>query len=142
MSHALAIVDRLRKLAVDEARRDLAARLAAEAAAEAVEQAALAGMQCERQAARTLRVEEAGGAFAAWLPRGLQAIAAAHDASDRAATATTLSRTALTEARAARLAAQQMLAREAAARATAAARREQAVFDEIAAVRAMRPARG
>ena len=131
MSRALEVVGRLRKLAVDQARRELAARLAAEAAADAAEFAALAGMQREREAARALRVEEGGGAFAAWLPRGLHAIAAAHDASAHAVQATAVARTALTGARAAGMAVQQMQGREAALLAAAAARREQAVLDEL-----------
>ena len=131
MSRALDVVGHLRKLAVDQARRELAARLAAEAAADAAEQAALAGMQREREAARTLRIEEGGGAFASWFPRGLQSIAMAHDAAAQAQAATAASRARLGEARAARLATEQMQAREAALLATAAARREQAVLDEM-----------
>jgi hypothetical protein len=142
MSHALEIVGRLRKLAVDQSRRHLAARLAAEAEAEAAEQAALAGMQRERETARALPAQEAGGAFAAWLPRGMHAIATTHDAAGHAAAATAVARTALTNTRAARLAAQQMLASETAALAQATARRDQAALDEVAAVRALRSTRG
>ena len=130
MSRALEVVGRLRKLAVNEARRDLAACLAAEAAADAAEQAAHTGMQRERDAARIVPVNEAGGAFAAWLPRGLQAIAAAHESARRAVQAVTVARTALTGARAAGEAVQKMLAREAALLAVAASRRDQAALDE------------
>jgi len=131
MSRALTVVARLRRLAVDQARRELAARLSAEAAAAAVEQAAHAAMDNERETARTLPAEAAGGAFAAWLPRGLHAMAQAQDTRVHAEDAAASARVALADARAAGEAVQQMLAREAAALAAATARREQAVLDEL-----------
>lgn len=132
MSRALEVVSRLRKLAVDQARRDLAARLAAEAAADAAEQAARMALLREREAARALRTEDAAsGAFAAWLPHGLQAIAAARDASVRAQAAAAQGRAALTDAHTAAEAVEQMLVREAAAQILEANRREQAVLDEV-----------
>jgi flagellar export protein FliJ len=132
MSHALEIVGRLRKLASDQARRELAARLGAEVAATAAEDAAHAALRLEREAVHALPAEDAAGAaFSAWLPRGLQAIAVARDASAHAQEAVAKGRAALAEARAAREAVQQMLAREAAERLTDANRREQAVLDEV-----------
>ena len=132
MSHALAIIGRLRKLVVDQARRELAARLAAEAAAGTAEQAAHKALLREREAARALHTEDiASGAFAAWLPRGLQAIAAARNASVQAQTAAAQGGAALTEARAAAEVVEQMLAREVAARVLEANRREQAALDEV-----------
>jgi hypothetical protein len=132
VSHALEVVSRLCKLAVDQARRDLAVRLATEAAADAAERAAQTALLCEREAAHALRTEDAAsGAFAAWLPHGLQAIAAARDTSVQAQAAAAQGRAALTEARAAGEAVEQMLVREAAARTFEANRREQAALDEV-----------
>ena len=139
MSRALPVVARLRKLAVDQARRDLAARLATETAAAAVEQAALAALHNERETARALPAEDAGGAFAAWMPRGLYAIAQAQDTHAQAEQAAAAARAALADARAAGEAVRQMLAREAAALAAIAARREQAVLDELGQARGLPP---
>jgi flagellar protein FliJ len=131
MSRALAVVARLRKLAVDQARRELAARLSVEAAATSAEAAAQAALHNEHVAARALPTEEERGAFAAWLPRGLLAIAQTQEARVQAEGAADGARIALAGARAADEAVQQMLAREAAMLAAAAARREQAVLDEL-----------
>jgi hypothetical protein len=132
VTRALEVVGRVRKLAVDQARRELAARLAAEAAGDAAEQAARTSLLREREAARRLHAKDASSAaFPAWLPRGLQSIAAAHDASVQAQEAATRARTRLTEAYAAAVAAEQMLARDNAARILEANRREQAALDEV-----------
>jgi SWI/SNF-related matrix-associated actin-dependent regulator 1 of chromatin subfamily A len=132
VSRALGIVNRLRKLAVDQARRELAGRLAAEAAATATADAVHAALRHEHEAARAVRAEDAAGAaFAAWLPRGLQAISVARDASAQAQEAVAQGRAALAEALAAREAVSQLLAREAAARILEASRRDQAVLDEV-----------
>ena len=132
MSKALLVVARLRKLAIDEARIELAARLAAETRAADADRAAQASLAREHQAALALGAEHAGiGAFAAWLPRGLEARNVARDASALAQAAAQEGRAALAAARASAKAVEQMLARLAAERLAEANRREQAVLDEM-----------
>jgi hypothetical protein len=136
VSRALRTVARLRKLAIDEARGELAARLAAEARAAEADRAAQEAMRRERQAALALGAEDT--AFATWLPRGLHARDLARDAATRAQEATHQGRAALVAARAAAEAVNQMLAAHAAERLADANRREQAVLDEVGQRRAVR----
>jgi flagellar biosynthesis chaperone FliJ len=132
VSKALRVVARLRKLAIDEARRELAARLAAEARAAEADRTAQASLRREHQAALALGAEDAAiGAFATWLPRGLEARNVARDASARAQEAAQEGRAVLATARASAEAVAQMLARLAAERLAEANRREQAVLDEV-----------
>jgi fructose-1-phosphate kinase PfkB-like protein len=132
VSKALCVVARLRKLAIDEARRELVARLAAEARAAEADRTAQASMQREHEAASALGAEDAAiEAFAIWLPRGLEARSVARDASARAQEAAQEGRVALATARASAEAVEQMLARLAAERLAEANRREQAVLDEV-----------
>ena len=132
MSKALDVVARLRKLAVDEARRDLADRLATEARADEADRTAQANLQREHTAAATLGAEDALiEAFATWLPKGLAARDTARDASLRAQEATEEGRAAVTAARASAEAVEQMLAQFAAERLAELNRREQAVLDEV-----------
>jgi hypothetical protein len=79
MADALLTIARLRRLEVNEARRDLAACLAGEA------EAATALRSAEAELAEEARVACAlPGAFGAWAPSGLQAIRRCRDALARA----------------------------------------------------------
>jgi flagellar biosynthesis chaperone FliJ len=100
----LATLARLRRLAVTEARRDLAEALAA----------------------------EDPGAYAAWLPRGLAEARAAAAKAEAASRATARQRQALAEARAAERAVEIIAERRAADAARAAERRAQALLDDAA----------
>jgi len=123
-------------MAIDDARLELAARLAAEARAAEADQMAQAAIPREHQAALALGAED--GAFAAWLPRGLQARSIARDAWAQAREAAEEGRAALAAARAAGEVVEKMLAKYEAERLAEANRREQAVFDEIAQRRPLR----
>lgn len=129
MSRALRIVARLRKIAIDEARGELATRLAAEARATQADRAAQDALRREPRAALLLAANDA--AFATWLPRGLEAREVAHDAARRAEEATQEGRAALAAVRASAEAVDQMLASHVADRLAEANRREQAVLDEV-----------
>ena len=108
MSRALKVVARLRKLAIDEARLELAARRAAEQLAEAAERAARTAIDQEQRLASTLDPHDA--AFAAWVPGGLVARDLARDASAQAQAAAQEGRAALAAARASAEAMGKMLA--------------------------------
>ncbi len=129
MSRALKVVARLRKLAIDEARIELAAQLAIELRAAEADRAAQAAIQYQQQSASTLAPEDS--AFTTWLPSGLQARSLAREAASRAEAATHAARTALADARAAGEVVDKMLARHAAERLAEADRREQAMFDDV-----------
>ena len=129
VSKVLRVVARIRKLAIDEARIELAARLAVEVRAAEADRSAQAAMRREHAAAATLGAEHT--AFAAWLPRGLEARNVARDATASAQAAAQEGRSALAAARASAEAVQRMLDRLAAARLAEADRREQAVLDEV-----------
>jgi flagellar export protein FliJ len=135
----LRAVLRLRRLALDEARRELGHCLAAEAVAIADRKAAEAAIQTEEQAAAALDADDgAVEAFAAWLPRGRQAIAQAEAGVIRAETATAQARARLTAARAAAEAAEQMMDARFSADHDAQARRDQAALDDAARPRPAR----
>jgi flagellar export protein FliJ len=116
---------------LDEARRELGRCLAAEDAANAGRRAAEAAIHSEQQAASALDADDgAVEAFAAWLPRGRQAIAHAESAYSRAETATAQARARLAAARAAAAAAERMIETRQAAERIAEDRKEQAALDE------------
>jgi flagellar biosynthesis chaperone FliJ len=91
MSKALDTLARLRKLETEQAKRDLAAAIAAETAA------SRALMQAQAVVAREARVVNAAlpGAFAAWLPAASATIARCKAAETQAATAREDARAAL-----------------------------------------------
>jgi hypothetical protein len=101
MSDSLATLQRLRRLASDEARRDLAARVASVSAAEARLNAAQAALTDEALSCPSDAADPLAGSFALWLPaaqaRRFAAAAAARTAEAEVAAA----RAALAEARAA-----------------------------------------
>jgi hypothetical protein len=121
----LATLARLRRLAVSEARRDLAEALAAEDAALARATAAEAALTDEAETAEP-------AAYAAWLPRGLAEARAEAAKAEAAARAAERQRLALAEARAAERAVELLAAKRAAEAAKAADRRAQAMLDEAA----------
>jgi flagellar biosynthesis chaperone FliJ len=130
---ALQTVLRLRHLAVEEAKRVLAEKLAAETEADAQEHAAQSAIRREIEAATAL---DAGDgvveAFAAWLPRGQAVLEQARRRRNEAEMAVTQARAALRVARADEAAVERLLATQDAAQATETARREQAAQDETA----------
>lgn len=121
----LATLARLRKLAVSEAKRDLADALRAEDAALARAMAAEAALTDEAATAEP-------GAYAAWLPRGIAVARAEATKAEAAARATERQRLSLAEARAAERAVELLAARREAEAAKAADRRAQAMLDEAA----------
>ncbi len=137
MSDPLATVLRIRRITVDDAKRELASLLQAEDAAQREADAADALIAQEGRAAATL----AGGddvveAYAAWLPVGRAKAVAARAAYDKLRCDVSVARAALTVARAAAEVAQQLLTTRADERALQAERRSQAVMDEVATRRA------
>jgi flagellar export protein FliJ len=130
---ALQTVLRLRHLAVDEAKRELSAMLAAETDADAAEHNAQTAIRREIDAATALDAGDgAVEAFAAWLPLGQAALEAAKRRRDEAEMAVTQARAALRVARADEAAVERLMATQDSAQASEAARREQAMLDEIA----------
>jgi flagellar biosynthesis chaperone FliJ len=121
----LATLARLRKLAVNEAKRDLAEALAAEDAALARATAAEAALTDEAETADP-------AAYAAWLPRGLAEARAEAAKAEAAARAAERQRLLLAEARAAERAVELLADKRAAEAAKAADRRAQAMLDEAA----------
>jgi hypothetical protein len=121
----LATLARLRRLAVNEAKRDLADGLAAEDAALARATAAEAALTGE---AETIEP----GAYAAWLPRGLAVARAEGAKAEAAGRATERQRLSLAEARAAERAVEMLAAKRDAEAAKLADRRAQAMLDEAA----------
>jgi hypothetical protein len=122
----LATLARLRRLAVSEARRDLAAAIGAEGAAIARATAAEAALETEARDADP-------ASYAAWLPRGLVIAATEAGRAEAAIQAAERMRIALAEARAAERAVEHVAERRAAEAAKAAERRAQAMLDEAAA---------
>lgn len=122
----LVTLARLRRLAVSEAKRDLAAAIGAEGAAIARATAAEAALETEARDADP-------GSYAAWLPRGLVIAATEAGRAEAAIQAAERMRIALAEARAAERAVEHVAERRAAEAAKTAERRAQAMLDEAAA---------
>jgi flagellar export protein FliJ len=101
MADALATLHRLRRLATDQARRDLAATLATTLVAETRFTAIQASLTAEAAAAQTDPVHPLAGAYARWLPAAQSQRAAAAIALQEAEAQAALTRAALAEARAA-----------------------------------------
>jgi flagellar biosynthesis chaperone FliJ len=121
----LATLARLRRLAVSEAKRDLAQALAAEDAALTRAAAAEAALTGEAETAEP-------GAYAAWLPRGIAEARAEAAKAEAALRATERQRLSLAEARAAERAVEMLAAKREAEAARVADRRAQALLDEAA----------
>ncbi len=132
MSDQLSVLLRLRAETVREEQRRLADAIAALDAAEAAGAAARAAM--EREAAHAAGIDAddtALVAFAAWLPRGRAAIAAAEEQFAQATLFAARARAALGLARAGERAVEELIATRAEAAAHAEAAAEQAALDEI-----------
>jgi hypothetical protein len=136
VSRALHVLSRLRNLAVEDARREVATRLQEAAATAQAERAALDAISRERAIAASLdsddRIVEA---FAAWLSHGMRAVAEAAAAGARAEAAAGQARVRLATARAAAQVIESLLATQAAERQRIADRREQALLDEMGRTR-------
>lgn len=124
---------RVRRMALDEARRLLATRLQAEAEAEADALAAERTILAEADAARALTADDGVvETFAAWLPGARRRAEAARAAQEAAQAETSLARAGLQLARAAVEAAEALQSRQAEGRAAEAARKEQIALDDMA----------
>lgn len=125
-----ATLARLRRLAVDEAKRDLADALAEAGARERAAQAAL----------RTLEVEASADAalYGAWLPAGLRRAGEAAAEAEAAEIAVDTARALLAHARAAERAVELMAERYETEASKRAARKAQSVLDEAAETRRRR----
>ncbi len=139
MSDALHTIMRIRKLAVDEARRALAEALKTEDEARRVANAAEAQIGIEGQIAADLEAGDgAVEAFAAWLPTGRAIAMRTRSAHEHTLLEVARARAGLTATRAAAEAAQSVQEQREAERMLEAARRGQAVMDEIASQQAAR----
>lgn len=122
---------RLRRFEVNEARRDLADRLRAEAAAEVSHRQALAAIQQEGEAATaTPNPDLAAALFSTWLPQGMAAVARADAAYRAAELATERAQMSLSATRTAARVVETLRDEQAQARRDEALRKEQAVLDE------------
>ncbi len=138
MPDPLDTVLRIRRMALDDAVRCMAACLRAEdsagqaAKAAKAAKAADAAIEAECESAADLAGEDAAvAAFAAWLPVGRACAAACYAALETAVAETGRARAAMTITRAAAEAASSLADRRAAERKMAVERRAQAVLDEI-----------
>jgi hypothetical protein len=133
MLKTLNTVSRLRRFAVDEARQTLAACLHAEAIAAEAEKSAEAAMRREGAAAACLSADDATvEAFAAWLPRGRQALGVARERHERASAATFVARAKMAAALTAAAVIDRLRQTRMAEQQTTADRVAQATLDEIA----------
>jgi flagellar export protein FliJ len=132
MADALATLHRLRRLAGDEARRALAAALAAERAAEAKFQSLQAAMAAEAASAPNDAAHPLAGAYANWLPAAQAQRTAARAAMRAAEAEVGVARAALAQARAAARAVEVIEETRAADARHARLRRDQIVADDLA----------
>lgn len=125
---------RLRKLAVEATKRNLADALAAETQASTALIAARDALRRERAAAADLLADDAAvEAFAAWHATGKAAETSATEALHRYAADAAHARAILGAARSAEASVEAMVKNLAAAAAVASAKADQAVIDEVAA---------
>jgi len=129
----LATLHRLRKLGADQARRDLAASLAAESQAEQRHRDAAIALKREAAAHPADVAHELANAFAAWRPRGLAELSGAAMACREATAHTVLSRAELATWRAAERAVQSIQDERSAARRVEVQRHEQVRLDDFKA---------
>jgi flagellar export protein FliJ len=132
MSGGLDSVLRLRQMALDEAKRELAECVQAVTEASDRTKAAASAIHRERAAAEALEAPDtAVEAFAAWLPRGLRAVDAAREAEARGEAALTQARVRVANARSAVEAIETVLREREEARQAELRRAEQAEMDEV-----------
>lgn len=123
---------KVRKLAVDAAQQDFAACLRTEGEANRRERVARDAIASESATATRLDADDAAvEAFAAWLPVGRTALAEAEADAERARADTARARAALSVARSAMQAVEELLAERAAQRAAERERRAQAELDDL-----------
>ena len=128
----LAVVLRLRRLAMEDATRDFAECLRAEAEGAQAVAAVEAAIERETEAASSLSAGDAVvEAFGAWLKRARQQLRAAEAARDHCEGETGRARAVLSVARSAVKATEHLIAEQEAAKARKAARQEQQTLDEI-----------
>ncbi len=133
MPDPLDTVLRMRRITVDDAKRELASLLRAEELAQSNAGALEALIGQEAVAAADLAAgDEIVEAYAAWLPVGRAKLAAAQATSEQIRCEIAMARAALSVARAAAESAQQLLSKRATERALDANRRSQAAIDEDA----------
>jgi len=135
MPDALATLHRLRRLATDQARRDLAATLATARAAESRLANLQAALTTEAAAAQTDPAHPLAGAFARWLPAAQSQRAAATNALHDAEAHTARARADLAEARAAARAVEIIADERAATARYRRLARDQSASDDLAARR-------
>lgn len=128
---AIATVLRVRRTALDEAKRGLAACLKDEDKAEAAARATERAIYDETAAAGALAADDAVmEAFAAWLPGARRRVEAAREMHERARADTARARAAVSAARSALEAAEVLQAERARVRAAEAERKQQLALDE------------
>ena len=133
MPDPLDTVLRMRRVTVDDAKRELASLLRAEEVAHSKANALEALIGREGEVAADLAAgDDVVEAYAAWLPVGRANAAAARAASEQVRCEIAKARAALSAARAAAESAQKLLAKREAERSLEANRRSQAVIDEVA----------
>ena len=133
MNRGIDAITRLRRLALDEAKRDLALSLRVLDKAASAEHAAACAVQAERAAASDPAAPDAAvEAFAAWLPGGLASVETTRAMTVRAEAGTAQARAGVAVARAAVEAAEIIRAARADALALNTARAAQADLDEAA----------
>ena len=129
----LPTVLKVRRMALDAAKRDLAASLRLEDAAEQEERAARSSIDEQAEAATRITADDGlVEAFAAWLPRGRARLLQAGQAAERARAETARLRAALSATHAAVRVVEQLIETQDAERAVVAGRKEQAELDEVA----------
>ncbi len=139
MSDALQTVMRIRKLAMDEAKRALAEALGTEDAARVEAEAAEAQIGIEGEIAADLNSDDgAVEAFARWLPTGRAIAVRTRAVHEQTLLEVARARAGLSAARAAAEAAEAFKERREAEAAVGAGRRSQAAMDEIALQQAAR----
>jgi hypothetical protein len=135
MSGSLATLQRLRRLASDQARRELAIRVAAVSDAEARRAAAQASLTDEALSCPADAAHPLAGSFALWLPAAQARRFAAAAAVRTAEAELTAARAALAEARAASRAVEVIADERAALRRQDGLRREQMLADDVSAIK-------
>lgn len=131
MSNTLEMMARMRRVVVEEVRRDLVACLQAESDAYDHERAIRATLAKERALVSSPDADDvAVEAYVAWLPTGMTKLDAARTAAERATAATVQARARLNAGRAAEEAVARRLAQVAGEARDLALKREQATLDE------------
>jgi flagellar biosynthesis chaperone FliJ len=130
VTDALATLLRLRRLAADQARRDLAVSLAAEQRAAQASADAAADIERQADAAPRGADHPLAGAFSAWLPAGRETARAASHALNAATDAVSTCRDTLAHARAAERAVEHIQQDRKTAARVVAQRKQQAALDD------------